>query len=600
MTKIFSETIINDILDRSNIVEVISSYLPLKKTGRNYKTTCPFHAEKTPSFIVSADKQIFHCFGCGVGGNALTFVMQYEKVNFREALEILAQRSGIPLPEPEKDEYQRTKDDLKKNLYSLYERCAKFYHANLMNAPEAQEARAYLQRRGITKETAQQFNLGYAKTGWDTLITTLRQEGVNLSLIDKSGLVVSKEDGGYYDRFRNRIIFPIVDIKDRVIGFGARVLDDALPKYINSPESPIYSKGKTLFGLNKTRDFIRTADCGIVVEGYLDLIIPFEAGVKNTVASLGTALTIDQIHLIKRYTTNVVMLYDPDTAGELATLRALEMFIKEDVNVKIACLPKGEDPDSFIRKFGGEALLKVLTEAFPIFDYKLNYLLSKYQAHTTAGKDKIVREILPTIKKFQNHTTRAEYVRITAERLRLDEKALWEDLHRVKDDDYESSEVESSAVDHYKLNEIPITERMLVKLMLDEIHLVDQLRTMIDPSDFMEEKLRKIVQFIFDFFTQGRECKPNILMNYLGDEEAINIIAELATLEIHNCPNKEKLISDCVKRLKRDKIVYRCQELHRQIQSAQTSGNHEIVQKLILEYNTLIKQRSQVHGETCS
>lgn len=414
--------------------------------------------------------------------------------------------------------------------------------------------------------------------------------------------MVSKEDGGYYDRFRNRILFPIADIKERVIAFGARVLDDSLPKYINSPETPIYSKGHNLFGLNIAKDFIRTSDSLIVVEGYLDMIIPFEAGIKNIVASLGTALTVEQIRLIKRYTSNVIMLYDPDLAGELATLRALELLIKEDMNVKIACIPQGKDPDSYVRNFGSEGLSKVIEEASPIFDYKLKLLLSKYDVNTTTGKDKIIREILPTIKKFENHTTRSEYIKKTAEKLKVDEKALLEDLKKCAEDDYERQETESAALDHYKLTEIPITERMLVKLMLDEIHLVDRLRLVIEPSDFIEEKLKKIVKFIFDFFTKEKEkeYKPSLLMNYLGDDEAISIISELATLEIHDCPNKEKLITDCVRRLKRDKILYRCQELHREIEHAQTSGHHDIVDKLILEYNTLIKKRSQFHGETGS
>jgi DNA primase len=599
MPKLFSDTLINDVLDRCNIVELISSYLPLKRAGRSYKATCPFHAEKTPSFIVSADKQIFHCFGCGAGGNALSFLMQYEKVNFREALEILAQRSGIPLPEPDKDDYQRSRDDLAKNLYSLYEKACRFYHDNLLKGPEAQEARNYLQKRGISKESAQHFKLGYAQAGWDTLIQYLKKEGTGLSLIEKSGLVVSKENGGYYDRFRNRILFPITDIKDRTIAFGARVLDDSLPKYINSPETPVYSKGKNLFGLNLAKDAIRSANLVIVVEGYLDMLAPYEAGIKNIVASLGTALTIEQIRLIKRFTDSVVMLYDADPAGEIATLRALELLIKEDMQVRIALLPSGEDPDTFVRKFGTEAFVQIIEAAKPIFDFKLQYLLSKYPAHTIAGKDKIVREILPTIKKFPSHTAQAEYIKIAAEKLVVNEKALLEDLKNTSvEDDDEVANQQSLAVDHYKLSEIPITERMLVKLMLDEIHLVDQLRTKIDPSDFIEEKLRKIVGFIFNFFLEGKECKPNILMNYLDDNEAINIISELATMEIHDCPNKEKLIDDCVKRLKRDKVLYRCQELHRQIRDAQALGDHDHLNNLICEYNTLIKKRSLLHGET--
>jgi len=458
----------------------------------------------------------------------------------------------------------------------------------------------YLQKRGISKETAEKFRLGYSMQGWDTLIKYLKSKNISLSLIEKSGLVVAKEDSGYYDRFRNRIMFPIVDTKDRTIGFGARVLDDSLPKYINSPETPIYSKSKNLYGLILAKEEIRKKDQVIVVEGYLDMILPFEAGINNIVASLGTALTIEQIRLIKRYTNHVVMLYDADLAGQLATMRALELLIKEDTDVRIAALPKGHDPDTYARQFGKERFLEMIEGAKPIFDYKLDHLLSKYDPQTATGKDRIIREILPAIKKFQNLTLRTEYVKVTADKLKVDEKALLEDLKNTREEEYENEKIESSALEHYKLTEIPITERMLVKLMLDEMHLVDKLRKLIDPSDFVEEKLRRIVQFIFDFFSQGRDCKPNILMNYLDDEEAINIISELAALDIHDCPDKEKLILDCVKRLKRDKLAYRCKQLHKEIQTAQSSGNSEILNKLMLEYNTLIKQRSQFHGKICN
>lgn len=606
MAKLYPESVINDVLDRSNIVDVVTSYLPLKRVGRNFKACCPFHPEKTASFIVSADKQIYHCFGCGVGGNALSFIMQYEKLNFREALEALAQRSGIPLPEPERTEYQKSNDDNKKNLYDLYEKASQFYHSNLMKSAKAQETRNYLQKRGISKEMAEFCRLGYSLNEWDALLNHLKSKKVNLSAIERSGLVVAKDEGGYYDRFRNRVLFPIVDIKDRVIGFGARVLDDSLPKYINSPETPIYSKGKNLFGLNWSKDFIRKEDCAIVVEGYLDMLIPFISGAKNIVASLGTALTSDQIRLLKRFTNNIVMLYDGDMAGEIATLRACDILIKEDMNVRIAALPTGDDPDTFIRKNGLKGFLELTNKAIPIFDYKFQLLLTKHHGATTEQKQKIMREILPTIKKFKDTTTRCASIKTVAETLRLDEKALWGDFSLLTDESYVEEEsdasgsFESKAIQHYKLKEIPITERMLVKLMLDEIHLVDQLRLLIQPDDFVEEKLRTIVKFIFDFFSEGKTCKPNVLMNYLGDEEAINIISELATLEVHACPNKEKLITDCVKRLKRDKIVYQCQELYRKIQLVQSEGNQESLNKLIFEYNALIKQRSQFYGEVGS
>ncbi|MFH0876610.1 MAG: DNA primase [Candidatus Omnitrophota bacterium] len=599
MTKLYSDAVVSEVLDRSNIVELIASYLPLKRAGRNYKTTCPFHPEKTPSFIISADKQIFHCFGCGVGGNALTFIMQYEKLNFREALETLSQRSGIPLPEPARTEFEKTKHDLAKDLFVVYEKTCSFYHGNLLTGTPAQSARGYLQRRGLSKETAQKFQLGYAPEGWEALIGHLRSKGIPLSLIEKSGLVVLKEQGGYYDRFRNRIIFPIVDVKNRVVGFGARVLDESLPKYINSPETPIYTKGKHLFGLNLAKDAIRSQDAVIVVEGYLDMMTPFEAGIHHIVASLGTALTLDQIRLIKRFTGHVVMLYDADLAGQLATLRALELLIQEDMDVRIASLPDNEDPDSYVRRVGKEEFLKCIASAKPIFDYKLNYLFSKYDVTTVTGKDRLVREILPTIKKFQSHTLRSEYIKRTAQSIGLNEEALWEDFKSIESGQTAGEEPENAAVEHYQLTQIPITERMLVKLMLDEMHLLDTIRTMVDPSDFMDEKLKKIVQFIFDFFGQHKECRPAILINHLGDNEAINTISELATLEIHNCPNKEKILADCVRRLKRDKILHRCLELHRQIQDAQDLGHQDRLTHLLSEYNALLKQRSTVHGEAC-
>lgn len=598
MPGLYPETLIQEILDRSNIVELISSYVPLKRAGRNFKAPCPFHPEKTPSFIVSADKQIYHCFGCGEGGNALSFLMRHERVNFREALELLAQKSGIPLPEPEKSSYQKSKENLNLQVYNLYEKTAEFFAENLFSDPESANARAYLKKRGVSKATAQKFRLGFSKGGWTPLIDHLKTKNATLSLIAQSGLAIAKESGGFYDRFRNRIMFPIVDIKDRVVAFGARATDSGTPKYINSPETPIYIKGKHLFGLNIAKDSIRTQDIAIIVEGYLDMIMPFEAGITNIVASLGTALTLDQIRLIKRFTNNIVMLYDSDAAGQLATLRSLELFIQEEVSLKIAKLPAGEDPDSFIRKFGAPAFSEMIEKSKPLFDFKLDFLMSRYDSRTSLGKDRIIKELLPTIKKFSSHTLRSECIRRTSESLNLNEQAVWKDLENLKEDGSLHGE-SSQALEHYKLKEIPITERMLVKLMLDEMHLIEKLRCIIDPSDFVEEKLRKIVRFIFDFFAEGKSCKPNVLMSYLDDPEAINIISELASLEIHSCPNKEKLISDCVLRLKKDRINHHCLDLQKKIDQAQSSGNQKLLGDLITEFNMLNKQRSQVHGKTC-
>lgn len=599
MPGLYPESVIGEVLDRCNIAELISSYIPLKKAGRNFKANCPFHAEKTASFMVSVEKQIYHCFGCGQGGNAISFVMQYEKTGFREALETVASRCGVPLPEPEMPAGQKKQDDLKKQLYSLYEKTAGYYTEKLLGSGAAQKARNYLQARGISKETAQRFRLGFAGDEWEGLLSYLSRQNIPLSLIERSGLVSAKERGGFYDKFRNRIMFPIIDVKGRTIAFGGRVLDASMPKYMNSPETAIYIKGKNLFGLDVSKDDVRKSDQAIVVEGYLDMIIPFEAGIRNIVASLGTALTEDQVRLIKRYTNRVVMLYDPDLAGQAATLRALDLLVKEDMDVRIAELPEGQDPDSFVRKNGAESFRAMINEALPVFDYKLRRLLSKYDAKSTTGKDRIIREILPSINSFTQYTTRTEYVKRTAQALDVDEAALLEDLKRAGESaalcaayEHRRDDPPSSALEHLRLTEIPITERMLVKLMLEEIHLLDRIRALVSPSDFAEEKLSKIVAFIYDFFEKKKELKPCMLMHYLDDEDAINIIAQLASLDIHNCQNKEKLIEDCVHRMKRDKVLRKCHELQKEIQRAQSEGREKKLQDLLLEYNLLIKQRS--------
>jgi len=595
MAHLYPDAVVTDVLDRSNIVEVIGSYVPLKRVGRNFKARCPFHPEKTPSFIVSLEKQIFHCFGCGVGGNALSFIMQYERTTFREALEILARRNGISLPQPIVTPAQKARQDTRQQLYTTNEKACQYYHDILMKTPEGQGARAYLQQRGIAKETAAAFRLGFAPDGWDHLIQKMKREMVGLDILEKAGLVVRKEEGGFYDRFRNRIIFPILDIKECTVAFGGRVMDESLPKYVNSPETAAYVKGRHLFGLPQAREAAGRLDEIIVVEGYLDMIVPFRAGIHNIVASLGTALTQDQIRLIKRFTQNVVMLYDPDLAGQLATLRTLELLIQEECSVRIAQLPPKEDPDSFVRRHGTEALKHLIRNAQSLFDYKLSYLTHKFDVESVPGKEKVIREMLPTIKKFTHATTQASYLEMLAQRLELDLRALKEDFRRVETDEGVSpTQEESRAIEHYRLQEIPVTERMLVKLMLDEMPIIDRLRTMIDPSDFMEEKLRKIVAFIFDFFCQGKTCRPNILMSCLDDDEAINIVAELAALDIHDCPDREKLVADCVHRLKRDKILYQCRELHRQIEEAQRTGAHENLGALIQEYDHLIKKRALV------
>ena len=447
MAGLIPENILEDILSRVDIVEVISGYMPLKRAGRNFKALCPFHREKTPSFMVSPDRQIYHCFGCGESGNAFGFLMQYERLEFPEAVETLAKKCGVTLPESKLLDAQTV--SLSTQLYKINELATLFYE-HLLNSEGGLSAKNYLIKRGIKAETIKLFKLGFAADRWDGLMNHLRAKNISLTLLEKAGLILTKEGGGYYDRFRNRIIFPIFDIKSRTLGFGARVLpapsealssskgkaegDNTLPKYINSPETPIYIKGRNLYGLNLARDAIRENDYVVVVEGYLDFMMPYQEGLKNIVASLGTALTNEQARLTKRYTHNVVMVYDADDAGELATLRTLDIFIEEGMEVKVVTLPEGFDPDLFVRKNGISAFKEKIEQAQNLFDYKLGILKSRYNPKDIHGKVKITQEMLSTIHKFKNAVLKSEYIKKLAQDLNLEEEPLLQELKKIKEE----------------------------------------------------------------------------------------------------------------------------------------------------------------------
>ncbi|MCG2712485.1 MAG: DNA primase, partial [Candidatus Omnitrophica bacterium] len=398
MSKISNQQL-DEILQRCDITEIIAGYIPLKKAGRNFKALCPFHHEKTPSFVVSPDKQIFHCFGCGAGGDVFSFVMKNERMDFPEAVKFLADKAGVRImPETEKE--AGAKYSVSTILYKLNELAAGYFQQNLLNASEAKKARDYLLKRGISKESVSDFRLGFAPDLWDGLLTFLRSKSINDELLLKSGLVIKNAQGRIYDRFRNRIIFPIFNAQAKIVGFGGRIIDvqddaaeqhpqDKGPKYINSPETDIYKKSKNLYGFNFSKSYVQKEEYCIVVEGYLDFIVPFQANVKNLVASLGTAFTHEHVRLLKRYINNVVIVFDSDEAGQGAALRSLDLLIEEGMNVKIADLSKGFDPDSYVRKYGADEFRNRVKAAKTLFDYKLDLLMLKFDKESPEGKTQI-------------------------------------------------------------------------------------------------------------------------------------------------------------------------------------------------------------------
>jgi DNA primase len=383
--------------DAAQIVDVIGECVALKRAGANMKGLCPFHAEKTPSFMVNPERQTFHCFGCGEGGDVLSFVTKYYNLTFPEALKELATRYQITLPEKRFTAADQNKAEKRQKLFEINERAARMYHEFLTNHSEAAQARSYLAGRDISEKMIIQFNLGYAPPGWDYLSNKVANSAIPLIDAQEAGLLAKKEKGGFYDRFRDRILFPIFELTGRVVGFGGRILGEGEPKYLNTPETLIFDKSRMLFGLYQHRDTIRRLRQAVVVEGNFDLLSLAAHGMENVVAPLGTALTQTQVRILKGYADEIILLFDGDEAGVKAAMRSLPLFLAEQADAKVALLPAVHDPDSYIRAHGKEGLEKKLTNALPLLEFAFEQLQEKYGQSMT-GKGKILEELAPLIE----------------------------------------------------------------------------------------------------------------------------------------------------------------------------------------------------------
>ncbi len=427
----------DQVRDQADIVRIISDYVTLKKRGANYVALCPFHREKTPSFHVHPGKQIFKCFGCGQGGDVFSFVMRMEGCDFPEAVRLVAEKSGIPIPMPSKgSEYDRAQQrrQWREQLLRINEWARDFFHQNLQT-PQGQKALQYWHRRGVSADLIEQMGLGYAPSSWDALSTFLRRRGVPEEHLIRSGLVVRRSDGrGYYDRFRGRIMMPITDSQGRVVAFGGRILDDAssdrVPKYVNSPDTAVYTKGHHLFGLSYAREAIRQAGYVILVEGYFDFLIPFQAGIQHVVASLGTALTEAQAMLLRRYARKVVVNFDPDPAGRAAVLRSLQMLVQHGFDVRVLTLPRGEDPDSFIRRSGRAAYEQLVDRAPTYLDFVIAQATEAVDLSEPRARARALSEILPYLVLIPDRIERAASGDRVARRLMLDPQLVQEEIRR--------------------------------------------------------------------------------------------------------------------------------------------------------------------------
>jgi DNA primase len=426
------ESKIEEIRVSANAVDIISEYVQLRKRGKNYVGLCPFHTEKTPSFTVSDEKQIFHCFGCHTGGNVFKFLMEYKKISFVEAVQEIAEQLGIPLEYQESAGYeeQQTEQEI---LYDINTEAAKYFLNNLLKDEEAEGARKYFKERNIKPQTIRAFGLGYTLRGWENFINFAKEKKIDLDRAVKLGLIGRSDDGRYYDKLPGRLIFPIFSPNGRVVAFAGRILDpdEKGAKYINSPESLIYSKSKILYGLSFAKDEIRRLNKAILVEGYMDLISLYQSGIKNVVAVSGTALTDDQVQLLSRYTKDVVLLFDSDTAGIKASMRSIEVLLKQDMEVKIVSLPGGEDPDSYVNKFGKDKFDDLMKKAENFIEYQTRYYNSLGRLNDPSSAADAIRDLVKSLVLIRDELKRNLLIKNIAKKFNLREKLLESELNKI-------------------------------------------------------------------------------------------------------------------------------------------------------------------------
>lgn len=596
----FPQTFIDDLRRQADIVRVIQDYVSLKKKGANWMACCPFHQEKTPSFSVSPSKEIFYCFSCQKGGSVFNFVMEIERVSFPEAIRIVAEKSGVPLPvmvEDNKFEARRKESD---EIIELNSWALAWWEEQLeQQSNEARAAREYLAGRGITDETRAIFRLGYAPDSWDALSSHLKQRGATAQQIERSGLVVKKDAGGFYDRFRARLIFPVLDAQGRAVAFGGRTLSPAgEPKYLNSPETAAYTKGRHLYGLYQARDEIRRRKFVILVEGYLDLIIPYQAGVRNLAASLGTALTPEQAKLLGRFARKVVINYDGDRAGKKAAGRAIETLLAEDFEVKVLVLPDNADPDEFIRQSGVEAYQERRGKALPHIQFVLDQAVKDRNLHNPPEKDAAIVEVLPFIRAVRSQLQKREYFDIAMDALRVGaetRKDLWQKVRAGQNVDAATLK----QVGAHSPSQRPfLAEQRLLELLFTDAELRRIILPQLDAAYYEDLATAGIFRALLELEHEGTPVDSSTLMAKTREHPQLeNYVAEILMSETERAEGEslDDFIAEaerCLTALKYLRAEQRLQELTAEIAQAERAGDNERSNRLVMEKLELARRMS--------
>ena len=586
----YSDALIDEIKVNNDILDIISQYVILKRSGRNFLGLCPFHKEKTPSFSVSPDKQIFHCFGCGVGGDVINFICRIENVNYREAIEILAEKAGITLPAS--DNVQDSKKEmLKQKVYEINEIVAEFYHQNLYS-PRAKAAQEYVKSRKLDNNTLKKFMIGYSN-GENELYKLLKSKGYNEEEILASNLV-KKNSFGYNDVYKNRLMFPIQDVRNRYIAFGGRVLDKSLPKYINSPEGIAYSKGRNLYAMNVAKN--ANMDKIIMVEGYMDAVSLHQRGIPNAVASLGTALTEGQARLLRKYAEKVIISYDSDGAGQAATLRGLEILTNVGCDVRILQMEGAKDPDEYVIKYGNGRFNLLVENAISLVEFKTKILKKSLDLSNVSDKIKFLKETAKLLTTVDSKIEQELYIDKISNEYDVSKEALYAEINKMTNKKISNKVLERAPRAVIKKEEVEKKlierEKAIIALLIQEKeNAYKQIKTEIKVEDFKSEINKKILRRLYEEYEKGNSNINNVLNYFNEDEEAMSRLTEIMADE-YQIKNDGKAIKNAINTYKIEKLDSRKIELIEKQQTPGLSKEEEIA--IIQEINKIIIQKKMI------
>jgi len=570
--------IIDQIRQVASIVDIASQYTTLIKRGQKYVGLCPFHSEKTPSFTVDNDKQLYHCFGCGAGGDIFTLVMEKENLGFPEALRYLAKKYNIRLPDKKKFSSQKLK--LEEMLYKISENALAFFKKNLFNTKEGQKALGYLEKRKISEEIIQKLKIGYAMNSWDALLSHFQGNNISPGVLEKAGLVLRRQKKeGYYDRFRGRIIFPIFTETGKVVAFGGRTIIKAEPKYLNSPDTLIYTKGKLLYGINFCKESIREKGEVILVEGYTDFLSLYQAGITNCAASLGTSLTTHQVSIARNFAPRMIISYDGDDAGTKASVRGISLCFERGVQIKVLTLPDGMDPDSFIRKSGVDKFKSLVQNSTGGLKFLINTLIRKTNLEIPEEKAKVVNHVLTEIEKIANPFIRSEYLKKTSEHLSINE----EDLRAMI---RQKSKGEKPETKGYFLN----AEKRLLQVLFENSSFTTPIFNDMNEQDFKGLKSEPIFHALSQSIRNGKSLNLNELMKKI-DPSLRTLLSEILQ-ETREKPTMEK-VKDYIQALKKHAREKQSEEINAQISKLERSGEQEKILSLLRQRQKITEELSQ-------